>query len=461
MFCFSDILAVPASPGLWPCVHRLYFGKRRRNPVEQDPQPIHVRRPFSPVRTIIHYGLAWTLVVFVPLVAYDQLDAVEAFTDPVMTATAIAATVALHIGLYLVGRVLNLPGTRGTVHGVPIMLTTFVIAALVLFAFRIEYSRIFLLYSTIVATLYAVRMHWSNPNRIGQTFHVVPFGKARRMKDIGNIPHETMSVPKIPEGDRISIVADFRADLPDEWERLLATASLAGVPVYHYKQLLESLTGQGKIEHLSENSFGSLIPNQSYTPVKRLIDIVGSIIAIILTLPVMLALMLLIWLEDRQSPFYIQTRTGHGGRPFRMYKFRSMTSRPPAKGDAARDDAITKDDDKRITRIGRVIRKVRLDELPQLFNVLKGEMSLIGPRPEANQLAEWYEEHLAFYSYRNIVKPGLTGWAQVNQGHVATLEDIDIKLQYDFYYIKYFSFWLDVLIVMRTIHTVVTGFGSK
>ena len=88
-------------------------------------------------------------------------------------------------------------------------------------------------------------------------------------------------------------------------------------------------------------------------------------------------------------------------------------------------------------------------------------MSLIGPRPEANELAEWYEDNLAFYSYRNIVKPGLTGWAQVNQGHVATLEDIDVKLQYDFYYIKYFSFWLDVLIVMRTIHTIATGFGSK
>jgi lipopolysaccharide/colanic/teichoic acid biosynthesis glycosyltransferase len=188
-------------------------------------------------------------------------------------------------------------------------------------------------------------------------------------------------------------------------------------------------------------------------------------VLIALMLPVMAALSLVIWLEDRASPFFIQTRTGFGGRPFRMYKFRSMTSSAEKSGgearDAARDDAITQSEDARITRIGRFIRKYRFDELPQLFNVLKGEMSLIGPRPEANALAEWYEENLAFYSYRNILKPGLTGWAQVNQGHVATLEDIDIKLQYDFYYIKYFSFWLDVLIVMRTIHTVLTGFGSK
>jgi len=400
-------------------------------------------------------------VVFVPLVVYDTLETVEAFTDPVMLRTAIAASIALLSGLFLVGRVLNLPGTRGTVHGVPIMLLAFGLAALVLFAFRIEYSRLFLLYSTITGTFFAMRLRWIDRDLVAQTFHVVPFGKANRMQEVAKFPTQMMTAPVIPEGPRVSIVADFRADLSDEWERLLASASLSGVPVYHYKQLLESITGQVKIEHLSENSFGSLIPNQSYTPIKRLIDVVGSIIAIVLTLPVMLALMLLIWLEDRQSPFFVQTRTGHGGRPFRMYKFRSMTSRPPARGAAARDDAITKDDDQRITRIGRVIRKIRFDELPQLFNVLKGEMSLIGPRPEANQLAEWYEEHLAFYSYRNIVKPGLTGWAQVNQGHVATLEDIDIKLQYDFYYIKYFSFWLDVLIVMRTIHTIVTGFGSK
>ena len=429
--------------------------------LDTKPGALDLRHPFNPIRAIIRYGVAWTLVVFVPLVTYDTLETVEAFTDPVMVRTAIAASIALLSGLFLVGRVLNLPGTRGTVHGVPIMLLAFGLAALVLFAFRIEYSRLFLLYSTITGTFFAMRLRWIDRDLVAQTFHVVPFGKANRMQEVAKFPTQMMTAPVIPEGSRVSIVADFRADLSDEWERLLANASLSGVPVYHYKQLLESITGQVKIEHLSENSFGSLIPNQSYTPIKRLIDVVGSIIAIVLTLPVMLALMLLIWLEDRQSPFFVQTRTGHGGRPFRMYKFRSMTSRPPARGDAARDDAITRDDDKRITRIGRVIRKIRFDELPQLFNVLKGEMSLIGPRPEANQLAEWYEEHLAFYSYRNIVKPGLTGWAQVNQGHVATLEDIDIKLQYDFYYIKYFSFWLDVLIVMRTIHTVVTGFGSK
>ncbi len=416
----------------------------------------------DPITSFIRYGVAWTVVVFAPLIAYDLLEIIPAFVDPTMINTAIAATAALFLGMYLAGRVLDLPGTRGTVHGVPIMWMSFILVVLVMFALRTDYSRVMFGYSAAVSTLIAMQLRWSNRTMRQQPFYLVPFGKAMLMEEIEGFPVRKLNRPEIPTDRAANIVADFRADLPDEWERLLAKASLAGVPVYHYKQLTESLTGQVKIEHLSENSLGSLIPNQSYTPIKRLIDIVGSVIAIVLTLPIMIVLTVAIWLQDRDSPFYVQSRTGMGGKPFRMYKFRSMTNRVAPNGDEdAREDAITKSEDARVTGIGRFIRKFRLDELPQLFNILKGEMSLIGPRPEANALAEWYEENLAFYSYRNIVKPGLTGWAQVNQGHVANLDDIDIKLQYDFYYIKYFSFWLDVLIVMRTIHTIATGFGSK
>ena len=433
--------------------------------IEPISDGVNVRRPRDPITSLIRYGVAWTITVFAPMMAYEVSGITDAFLDPTLGATAAAATTALFFGMYLAGRVLDLPGTRGTVHGVPIMVMAFVLVVIVMFAFRVEYSRLMLFYSAAVATLIAMQLRWSKRTMRRQPFYLVPFGKAFAMEEIDGFPVRRLSRPDIPKDRAANIVADFRADLPADWERLLAKASLAGVPVYHYKQLTESITGQVKIEHLSENSLGSLMPNRSYTPIKRLIDLAGSIVLIALLWPVMAILALAIFAEDRASPLYIQNRTGMGGKPFRMYKFRSMTNReqpaPQADKDAARADAITQSDDDRVTRIGRIIRKYRLDELPQLFNVFKGEMSLIGPRPEANALAEWYEENLAFYSYRNIVKPGLTGWAQVNQGHVATLEDIDIKLQYDFYYIKYFSFWLDVLIVMRTIHTVMTGFGSK
>ncbi len=267
----------------------------------------------DPITSFIRYGVAWTVVVFAPLIAYDLLGIIPAFIDPTMINTAVAASVALFFGMYLAGRVLDLPGTRGTVHGVPIMWMSFIIVVIVMFTLRTDYSRVMFGYSAAVSTLIAMQLRWSNRTMRQQPFYLVPFGKAMLMEEIEGFPVRKLNRPEIPTDRAANIVADFRADLPDEWERLLAKASLAGVPVYHYKQLTESLTGQVKIEHLSENSLGSLIPNQSYTPIKRLIDIVGSVVAIVITLPIMIVLAVAIWVQDRDSPFYVQSRTGMGG----------------------------------------------------------------------------------------------------------------------------------------------------
>jgi lipopolysaccharide/colanic/teichoic acid biosynthesis glycosyltransferase len=129
--------------------------------------------------------------------------------------------------------------------------------------------------------------------------------------------------------------------------------------------------------------------------------------------------------------------------------------------DDERRAAMTGEDDERITRVGAVLRRTRIDELPQILNILRGEMSWIGPRPEAEILSIWYTNELPFYRYRHVVKPGISGWAQVNQGHVSDVDEVHRKLQYDFYYIKYFSPWLDLLILFRTVKTMLTGFGSR
>ncbi|MCA1654804.1 MAG: sugar transferase, partial [Sphingomonadales bacterium] len=141
--------------------------------------------------------------------------------------------------------------------------------------------------------------------------------------------------------------------------------------------------------------------------------------------------------------------------------FRTMRPVDPHADDNERVRAITSPADARITPLGRFLRHARLDELPQVWNILKGEMSWIGPRPEAEVLSVWYTGEIPFYRYRHVVKPGISGWAQVNQGHVAEVDDVHRKLQYDFYYIKYFSPWLDLLIVFRTMKTMLTGFGSR
>ncbi|MGG6287606.1 exopolysaccharide biosynthesis polyprenyl glycosylphosphotransferase [Leptolyngbya sp. AN03gr2] len=259
-----------------------------------------------------------------------------------------------------------------------------------------------------------------------------------------------------------AIVADLHYPHSDNLERLFAKASLAGIPVYHFRTIAETLSGQVKITHLSENEFGSLIPHIPYMTLKRMLDVVAALILIPICLPLFGVVALIIRVDSPGKAFFIQERIGFRGKRFKMIKFRTMRERLTVADDhSQRIDAMTKTDDDRITGIGRLLRKTRLDELPQIFNVLRGEMSLIGPRPEACALSEWYQTELPFYSYRHIVRPGITGWAQVNQGHVTDVSDVLSKLRYDFYYIKNISLWLDALIALKTLRVMVTGTGAK
>ena len=189
----------------------------------------------------------------------------------------------------------------------------------------------------------------------------------------------------------------------------------------------------------------------------RALDVTIAGTALVASSPLLAAGALAVKLQDGGPVLYRQQRVGEHGRRFTMLKFRSMVD------DAERDGLAVWacENDPRITRVGRVLRRLRIDELPQILNILKFEMSWIGPRPEAMVLSHWYTDDIPFYRYRHVVKPGITGWAQINQGHVAGVDQVLEKLHYDFYYIKYFSPWLDVLIVFRTIKTMLTGWGAR
>ncbi|MEZ0243934.1 MAG: sugar transferase [Sphingomonas sp.] len=376
---------------------------------------------------------------------------------------AIASFSASVIALFLYRRVTSFPGTSGFAFIIPTYSVTFGVAIAVMLGLRLAYS------GSMLTAGYGASMAFGfYATHLGQRyarrqFYLVPFGNTDIARDsASNVEWIVLHQPQLPPDDRHgAIVADLRHDMDPEWERMLASAALSGRMVYHTKQLHESLTGKVEIEHLSENSFGSLLPNLAYRKIKRAADIVASALALpVLVVPFIL---LAIWIRiDSPGPaLFRQERMGFRGKPFKVIKFRTMEQRPPAAEGEERDDAITMHDDSRITRVGRFLRRTRIDELPQLWNVLIGEMSLIGPRPEALPLSQWYETELPFYVYRHIVRPGITGWAQVNQGHVAALGDVHIKLHYDFYYIKHFSAWLDILIMLRTVGTMLTGFGSK
>ena len=187
---------------------------------------------------------------------------------------------------------------------------------------------------------------------------------------------------------------------------------------------------------------------------KRAADLLAAALLLIITAPLLLLAALLIWLQDRGPVMYVQKRSGWLGQPFLVYKLRTMSI-----GLASDQARWTEVGDQRITPIGWWLRRVRLDELPQLWNVLNGSMSLIGPRPERPEHEHELETRIPHYRKRHWMRPGLSGWAQVNAPYAASVEDSELKLSYDLYYLKHFSTWLDLLILLKTIKTVLKAGG--
>ncbi|OUN01765.1 MAG: hypothetical protein BAA04_04300 [Firmicutes bacterium ZCTH02-B6] len=253
------------------------------------------------------------------------------------------------------------------------------------------------------------------------------------------------------------LVVDLHMPLSKEWSRFVAESAAMGLPVYHAASVYEAATAKVSLEHAHAGWLSALFNgNLGYLPLKRAIDILCVLVSLPIVIPLSLVIALLIRLDSGGPVLFWQERVGQGGSVFRLVKFRSM------RVDAERNGAqFARPDDDRVTRVGRVLRKYRLDELPQLWNVLKGEMSLIGPRPEQVEFARQFEEEIPFYRWRHRVKPGITGWAQVQQGYAAGVQDTMEKLEYDLYYVKHLSLWLDLNIALKTIVTIVTGFGAR
>jgi lipopolysaccharide/colanic/teichoic acid biosynthesis glycosyltransferase len=192
-----------------------------------------------------------------------------------------------------------------------------------------------------------------------------------------------------------------------------------------------------------------------YDLLKRLVDIAGGVAGILILVILVPFLSLAVAIDSGFPVFYSQLRLGRGGSKFRIYKFRSMRQ----KLDDKLDMQTTMENDPRVTRVGNFMRKTRLDELPQFWNVLRGDMSLVGPRAEIPQLVAEYQKQIPFYRARLLVKPGLTGWAQINYGYVASVTETGVKLEYDLYYIKHRTIAMDIQIILRTIGTVVRRTG--
>jgi lipopolysaccharide/colanic/teichoic acid biosynthesis glycosyltransferase len=351
------------------------------------------------------------------------------------------------------------PGNRSTHVILPSIVVAHAIMVTVLLFARLPYDRLALVAGFIAHILWSYGLYFSVQRYIRHRIAIVPFGQVDRLEAIDNVGWQRLEHPSLDEAVICDgLVADFSAEIPPEWEALLADAALQGRMVYQVKQLFESLTGRVAIDHLSENSFGSLVPARGYFHLKSMADLLVALTVLPLAIMPLAAIALAIKLDSTGPVLFRQRRIGQAGELFDMLKFRTMVH---SMANGERGEAITSDGDIRVTRVGAYLRRTRLDELPQILNIIAGQMSWIGPRPEAEVLSSWYTGEIPFYRYRHVVRPGISGWAQVNQGHVASVDEVHAKLQYDFYYIKYFSAWLDILITFRTIRTMLTGFGSR
>jgi lipopolysaccharide/colanic/teichoic acid biosynthesis glycosyltransferase len=251
------------------------------------------------------------------------------------------------------------------------------------------------------------------------------------------------------------ILVSFTESISAEWARTLSRAMLAGCQVRHVGEYVEDVRGAVSVEHFELDQLAG-VGIVSYRSVKRLVDVA----TVVFVSPVVLALIALgglgVLITMGWPVFFVQERVGLAGRPFRMWKLRTMLPTEPGEAHRAAVPG-----DRRITPVGAFLRRFRIDELPQVWNVVRGEMSLIGPRPEAMPFHEEYLRDVPEYAYRTLVRPGITGWAQVCAPPSANANEARRKLSYDLYYVKRMSLFLDLQIAVRTVWTVTHGGGVR
>jgi lipopolysaccharide/colanic/teichoic acid biosynthesis glycosyltransferase len=357
----------------------------------------------------------------------------------------LAALAASHICTLLCARrILSLPGTGQMAAVLTGASVCYPASMLLVLLTRVYYSRSFsfCFFFMSVASIYAGLRIFSPPGEVRYGFipGAVFGGLAGEWRD----NFIKISSPESDEKFDILVIPSLLDEaLQTEWARFIARVTISGVPVLKPDAVYEIFTGRLPLEYMAAGPGVVLTPPRRYVAVKRAMDLAALLVCLIPAAICMSVIAAAVALSSGRPVLFVQERIGLNGVPFKMYKFRSMNE---SGG---------------ITAIGGYLRKHRLDELPQILNVARGEMSFIGPRPEVPDLASLYSERIAFYQYRCSMLPGITGWAQVNYGYAAVTSENRIKLGYDLYYIKHASFTLDALIVLKTIRTVVMGFGSR
>lgn len=268
------------------------------------------------------------------------------------------------------------------------------------------------------------------------------------------------NIIKEQEIDMLVIVEEIGNENFKKYLKKIFDLKINGLKVLSYRDFNESIQKKIDItkideEWLLESNGFDILNNESQKNIKRVFDFIIAVILIIVTIPIFLITAIIIKIESPGPVVFKQFRIGKNMKKFKIYKFRSMRVH-----DSDKYSKYTLNNDERVTRFGRFIRKTRIDELPQLFCVLKGTMSFVGPRPEWDELVDEYEKKIPYYNLRHLIKPGITGWAQVMYPYGECLEDAQRKLEYDIYYLKNQDFLMDILTIMKTAKIVIFGKGK-
>ncbi len=346
-----------------------------------------------------------------------------------------------------------------TAQILPLWFSITILILMILLVFRLDYSTVFIGLSWPLGLVLLFILGRVLSLRANFTIGVLPSvdqdiitGHHTVVLDDKTILDDLKTGP-----DKIGLVLATRDNMKDPtYAGMLSVLAGRRIPVMPAQTYYEQISGRVDHRHVDAAELMQLRPYRRYMALKRMSDIIMASVGLLVFLPVMLVVGILIKFESSGPVIFIQRRVGEGGREFNMFKFRSMVQ------DAEKSGAkFATTGDARITRLGRIIRKLRIDELPQLVNVLLGSMSMIGPRPEQKAFVDDLEQEIPLYPIRHAVRPGITGWAQVMQGYADDVSSTDVKLSYDLFYIKNLSLMMDMVIFFKTIKTIITGFGAR
>lgn len=381
---------------------------------------------------------------------------------PLVILLVVGATIGSYISLVswanavprpTYGRALAIVGTAVAVTAVGIVVT------------RIYWSRQFLVTTTLVWLVLALAHRFVRRRRPWTEAMVLVTKEKSLANDLVEAPHTDVFLVLDPQGeppteavpDGVSVIIDLKTVLSEAMAQWVSSMSIAGFTIRALAPTYEEHTGRIPMAHLAEGwELSRPVRANGYGPLERVIDVVLVIITAPLWTVIGGGIAIAVRFGSAGPVVYRQEREGRRGDRFTLYKFRTMVEDAEVDG-----PKFAMEHDPRLTSVGRWLRKTRMDEVPQLWNVLKGDLALVGPRPERPVFVAEFSRTIPFYASRHLVRPGVTGWAQVNYGYADDEADTTEKLTYDLYYVKNMSLGLDIQILGRSIWTVLTGFGAR